>query len=247
MCEQCSRDSAEGCGLTLLMAIACPTNPFNASEHRMTTRWCLPLARSPSAILGFGLLRTIRRYSRYVNQLSQFLVRAIRDEHRLILFATDGPDSDTINDLMGILTAEDVDAERVEILSGPPVQTTENLLHNICDADVVIASRLHGVILSHMIAVPVVAISYDRKVDVHMKEIGQSEYCLNIDEFTAETLAERLAVLRDARELESARLRRAVQLYREQADAQYDLLFGDRLSDSVESQNTDLDLTKVQL
>ncbi len=209
----------------------------------------LVLAVSPIAFCDPRVwpVKDFRRYSRYVNQLSQFLVRVIRDEHRLILFATDGPDSDTINDLMGILTAEDVDAERVEILSGPPVQTTENLLHNICDADVVIASRLHGVILSHMIAVPVVAISYDRKVDVHMKEIGQSEYCLNIDEFTAETLAERLAVLRDARELESARLRRAVQLYREQADAQYDLLFGDRLSDSVESQNTDLDLTKVQL
>ena len=189
----------------------------------------------------------IQRYSRYINQLAHFLMQAIKQEHRLILFATDGPDSNTINDLMGILAAESVDTRRVEILPGPPQQTTESLLQNICDADVVIASRLHGVILSHLIAIPVVAISYDRKVDVHMNEIGQSEYCLNIDEFTAETLAERLAALRDARELESARLRRAVQLYREQANAQYDLLFGDRLSDSVGSQNTDLDLTKVQL
>ncbi|MGA9061093.1 MAG: polysaccharide pyruvyl transferase family protein [Terracidiphilus sp.] len=188
----------------------------------------------------------IRRYSRYINQLAKFLMRAIGDEQRLILFATDGPDSDTINDLMGILAAESVDTSRVEILPGPPEQTTEMLLRNISDADVVIASRLHAVILSHVIAIPVVAISYDRKVDVHMSEIGQSEYCMNIDEFTAETLAERLAVLRDARELESARLRRAVRHYREQADAQFDLLFGLRHSDSGMDQNADRLMTQAQ-
>jgi polysaccharide pyruvyl transferase WcaK-like protein len=178
--------------------------------------------------------------------LAKFLKRAINDGNKLILFATDGDDLNTVNDLRKILLAESTDSEAVQVLPCPPEQTTEKLLQRIGCADLVIASRLHAVILSHLIAKPVLAISYDRKVDSHMREIGQSKYCMNIDEVTAETIAEQLAVLKDARELESAELKRAVQLYREQANAQYDLLFGARPSDSGIEDKTDLTLTQVR-
>jgi polysaccharide pyruvyl transferase WcaK-like protein len=191
-------------------------------------------------------VKDVQRYTRYFNELTKFLKRTINDGNKLILFATDGGDLNTINDLREILLAESTDADAVQVLPCPPEQTTEKLLQRIGCADLVIASRLHGVILSHLIAKPVLAISYDRKVDVHMREIGQSKYCMNIDEVTAETIAEQLAVLSDARELESTELKRAVQLNREQASAQYDLLFGTRPSDSETEDKTDLTLTQVR-
>ena len=191
-------------------------------------------------------VRDMKRYSRYVYQLAHFMKRAIGDGHRLTLFATENPDTDTVKDVLKILAAESVDTVTIEVIPGPPRQTTERLLQRICDADLVIASRLHGVILSHLMAIPVVAISYDRKVDVHMSEIGQSKYCTNIDDFTTETLAAQFAMLVEARELESDRLRRMVQTYKEQAAAQYDLLFGPRLSDSVQKQSSYQLVTQVQ-
>ena len=191
-------------------------------------------------------LKDNQRYSQYVDQLVQFLKRTIRDEHRLMLFATDGGDTDTIKDILETLADGSIDTERIQVLPYPPMQTTENLLQTIRGADIVIASRLHAVILSHLIAIPVVAISYDRKVDVHMSEIGQSKYCVNIEEFTSETLIGRMTVLSDAREFESDRLRCAVQRCREQADAQYDLLFGARHASSELDQSADWLLTQVQ-
>jgi polysaccharide pyruvyl transferase WcaK-like protein len=94
------------------------------------------------------------------------------------------------------------------------------------DVDLVVASRLHGVILSHLIAKPTLAISYDPKIDTHMKEIEQTEYCVSIDHFDSTVLIERFIALRDARERESIHLARAVEHYSELVGLQYDLLFG---------------------
>jgi polysaccharide pyruvyl transferase WcaK-like protein len=171
-------------------------------------------------------LKDEQRYARYLHELAEMVKWLIRQRHLVLLFATDSPDVDTICDLQAMISDGSVDARSVQVLPGPPEQTTEGLLRGICQADLVIASRLHGVILSQLIAIPVLGISYDRKVDVHMSDIGQSEHCVNIDHVDASALIERFSVLRDVRERESAHLKRAVQLYREQVDAQYDRLLG---------------------
>ena len=171
-------------------------------------------------------LKDKQRYTRYLRQLAEMVKWLIKQKHQVLLFATDGPDVETIRDLQVMIADGSVDARSVRVLPGPPEQTTEGVLQRICQADLVIASRLHGVILSHLIAIPVLAISYDRKVDVHMSGIGQSEHCVNIDHVDASMLIERFGALRDVREQESALLTRAVQLYREQVDAQYDRLLG---------------------
>jgi polysaccharide pyruvyl transferase WcaK-like protein len=186
------------------------------------------------------------RYARYLQQMAGFLKWIIENGHELLLFATDGPDADTVNDLLGILSVESVDTSGIQVLPGPPEQTTEKLLQRLCHADFVIASRLHGIILSHLIAVPVVALSYDRKVDIYMKEIGQPAYCMSIDLFTSTTLTERFTALQAAGELESTHLERAVRLNREKVEAQYDFLFGDRASVSLTAQSADQRLMQAQ-
>jgi polysaccharide pyruvyl transferase WcaK-like protein len=167
-----------------------------------------------------------QRYKRYLCELAETVNGIIQQGHRVLLFATDNPDVQTIDDLLAMVSSSSVNASSVEVILGPPEQTTDGLLQGISCADVAIASRLHGVILSHLLAIPVLAISYDRKVDVHMTDIEQSEHCVNIDHVDSKVLMERFRTLMDVRERESVHLARAVQRYREQVDAQYDLLFG---------------------
>ncbi len=40
--------------------------------------------------------------------------------------------------------------------------------------DLMVASRLHSVLLAQLVGTPVLALSYDRKVDVQMESVGQS-------------------------------------------------------------------------
>jgi polysaccharide pyruvyl transferase WcaK-like protein len=44
-----------------------------------------------------------------------------------------------------------------------------------------VASRLHGVILSHVTCAPVLAISYDRKVNAYMESMKQSDRIISIE------------------------------------------------------------------
>jgi len=185
------------------------------------------------------------RYRRYLRELADMVKLLIAQGYRILLFATDSPDIEPIRDLLGLLAEASISIESIEVLDGPPKQTTERLLLAICRAEIVIASRLHGVILSHLMTIPVLAISYDRKVDVHMQEIGQNDYCMDIQSFTADTLVELFHRLATRRDTESAHLKRMVDLNRKQVNAQYDLIFGPELSDPALEGTEDLQTSLV--
>ncbi len=167
-----------------------------------------------------------QRYLTYIRKLAEMVKWLIKQEYRVLLFATDGPDVRTVAHLQALISDGSVDSTSAEVLPGPPAQTVDGLLQRICEADLVIASRLHGIILPHLLAIPVLAISYCRKVDVHMSDAGQDTYCVNIDRFDADELISRFNVLKDSRACESANLARIAEGHRESASMQYDLLFG---------------------
>jgi polysaccharide pyruvyl transferase WcaK-like protein len=171
-------------------------------------------------------LKDEQRYRRYLRELAETVKWLIEERHRVLLFATDSPDVLTIADLRAMIPECFTVGGLVEVVPAPPYQTVEGLLQLIAGMDLVIASRLHGVLLSHLMAVPVLAISYDRKVDVHMNEIGQMEHCVNFDRMDTRMLIERFRALGAVRARESAHLTRMVQGYRDQLEAQYDRLLG---------------------
>jgi polysaccharide pyruvyl transferase WcaK-like protein len=94
--------------------------------------------------------------------------------------------------------------------------STSNLAELLCALpgfDAVIAGRLHGVLLSHISGVPVVAVSYHRKVRAHMEDMGQQKFCLDFERFDAlgaracltELLVQRAVIMSDLRRSCAAR------------------------------------------
>ena len=70
-----------------------------------------------------------------------------------------------------------------------------------------VASGLHGVLLSHRVCVPVLPASYDRKIDTYMADVGLSEYKLDIHHVTADSLVESFdEVVRDPESIPSTLL-----------------------------------------
>ena len=178
----------------------------------------------------FWPIKDERRYAAYLRLLAEVVEWLLKERHQIVFFATDGPDVTTIHDVQAMIAGSSIDTTSVQTLPGPPEQTTDGLLKEICRADLIIASRLHGLILSHLIATPALALSYDPKVDVHMSEIGQKQYCLKVDQLRAQTVIERFGALKAARHQEAARLRAAGLLFRRQLDSQYDNVLGAKLS-----------------
>jgi len=105
------------------------------------------------------------------------LVRSLREAgHEVVLFTSERTDRDVVR-----LVQQRLVAEGAQPLESVLPDRLEELLAALDCFDVVITSRLHGIILAHVLGKPAAALSYDRKVREHMKDMGQESYCLDID------------------------------------------------------------------
>ena len=176
-----------------------------------------------------------RRYSVYIAQLAEMVKWLIRERYRVLLFTTDSPDSAAADDLQARIRGSASDADLIQTLPGSTEQSPDSLLKGLSCADLVIASRLHGVILSHLNLTPVLALSFDPKVDAHMSAVGQENYCLNINHLQIDTLIERFTALKAARQREQSRLRSCAMRFRHLLDQQYDGIVGTPRYNGVDS------------
>jgi polysaccharide pyruvyl transferase WcaK-like protein len=127
-------------------------------------------------------------FDEYSRNLAAFTSRLLNQGHEVILFATDEPDQTAI-DLLFVELAKCGGSNDCSRLRRVQVSCVEELMKELRELDFVVASRLHGVILSHLCEKPTLAISYDRKVTQHMLDMGQQDYCLNFADVTTSVLA----------------------------------------------------------
>ena len=131
--------------------------------------------------------KNIALYYTYLSVLSSFIENLLSRNCRIILFSTDKPDQHAIDDIFTLLKHKNQD-ESLKRVNFCPTQSIRDLERLLISMDVIVASRLHGVLISHLLNRPVIAISYNRKVNTHMNNMSLSQYCLNIHEFQTEQI-----------------------------------------------------------
>jgi polysaccharide pyruvyl transferase WcaK-like protein len=123
-------------------------------------------------------------YADYLERMCAIVAGLIDRDYPVVLFGSDiHMDERVIRDLLDrIADRAPAAASRVRYQPTPTVPALMSLLQG---AEFVVASRYHGVLLSHLLATPAIAISYHPKVTSLMKDAGQSEYCLDLAVATA--------------------------------------------------------------
>lgn len=111
-------------------------------------------------------------------------------------------------------------------LDATPTENLQHILDQIDGVDIVVTSRLHGVILAYLLHKPVIALSYDPKLDAVMRAFGMSEFCLDIDTTTPEQLRERFATMVARYPEIRSSIRTTAEANRASLDVQFDRLFG---------------------
>jgi polysaccharide pyruvyl transferase CsaB len=108
-------------------------------------------------------------------------------------------------------------ASEVTVEVEPATCDPERLLKTIQGCDVVVAMRLHAVIMAATCGTPVVALAYDNKVATQMRDLGMSALTLELDGVTADDIQARVRqaldhhdVIRDQLVSSSADTRRRV-------------------------------------
>jgi polysaccharide pyruvyl transferase WcaK-like protein len=140
-------------------------------------------------------------YDRYLEQMALVISQLLARGYFLVMvWSSLGADKGVVSELLGHLDAESQKrlASQVYI---PAIATWKDLIALFLDVDFLVASRLHSTILGFAAQIPTVAISFDPKVDWVMEDVGQTDYLLQIRDFTAEDVIgslDRIQLQRDA-------------------------------------------------
>ena len=124
-------------------------------------------------------------YRHYLDQMSQLIVQLLDRDYFVVMIFSALSDASVIKEISSLLDEHLPAASRSQIYI-PQISTWRDLLRLLQDADIVIASRLHSAILSFVANKPTIAISFDQKVDRIMESVGQTDYLLQIRDFSVQ-------------------------------------------------------------
>jgi polysaccharide pyruvyl transferase WcaK-like protein len=160
------------------------------------------------------------KYRTYVNSLARVCKGLTAAGHEVSFFATQFPDANVARDVA--IEAGGADARHVRI-STP--STVQELLTVLRQADIVVATRFHGILLSLLMARPTVGICYYRKSRELLTEAGLASYAFDIDDFEAAALESAVKRLIDAGDAVPRSVALHTQAYRNALEDQYRTLF----------------------
>jgi polysaccharide pyruvyl transferase WcaK-like protein len=133
-------------------------------------------------------------FDRSFEGLVEFVSVLLRMHYRVLLFQSDDPDKTVVARLFETLKKEEL-PDLNGLLTSPSIQTLDDLVLHLSSVDFVVASRLHGILLAHLLNKPALAVSYDRKVDSYMLDMNQEQFCVDIHQFDATDLAGKFSSL----------------------------------------------------
>jgi len=164
-----------------------------------------------------------QRYAEYVEKLVSFTEWSGQNGYSTLFFPTQlRADVLTIQDIRAALN-ERGGTDRV--LEGGSIQTIDDLVTEISRADLVIANRYHGILVSLALNKPVVGIAYHKKSRALLEQAGQGEYVLDISDFSTEELIEKIKALHANAAQSKKEIARRIAPLREALERQYDTVF----------------------
>lgn len=134
------------------------------------------------------------KYGAYIRCLARFSSALIRNGYPVFFFSTQTSDRFPINDILSVLR-EDRSLSLSESALVRLSSSIEELMATLEQADLVVATRLHAVLLSLRAGKPVLGICYQQKTADLMTDMGQSEYSMAFDDLREGELVRRFKAL----------------------------------------------------
>lgn len=161
------------------------------------------------------------KFTAYVDKLSELCSTILGDGHILELFSTQEKDENVIDDIVERLQKNPDFSDcqtRVRITRSSKVVELMSALER---ADIVVATRFHATVLPLQLGKPVLGICYYRKAAELLDDVGLSEYWVDLDDFTSETLIHKYRTLLKNRHAKAEELGEHLHRYGQNLDRQY--------------------------
>jgi polysaccharide pyruvyl transferase WcaK-like protein len=225
-----SKDYMAGIGLKR------PDDPVTPD---LAFRLQLPLSAPPSAttrrVIGVGMMgyagwkhsqadgKAI--YSAYTAKMTQFVAWLVKQGYGVRLIMGDDSDIPAMNDVSRAIS-EQPGGMAAHVVAETARSLTE-VMRQIGETELLVATRFHNVVCGLMMGRPVISLSYARKNDVLLDEMGLGDFCQHIEFFNLDQLkAQFERLIRNRDDYVPGIVRKAAQ-YREQLAEQEKLLLAE--------------------
>jgi polysaccharide pyruvyl transferase WcaK-like protein len=134
-------------------------------------------------------------YKTYLAKIAQFIHSLLQRGHRVRLLIGEDADNKTVNDIGTILAAQGFrlknsappNAEFHQFVA-EPIESLHDIMRQIGDTDMVVATRFHNVICALKLSRPTISIGYEAKNEAVMTEMGLADFCQDIEDLDIERL-----------------------------------------------------------
>jgi polysaccharide pyruvyl transferase WcaK-like protein len=170
-------------------------------------------------------------YSAYLGKMTSFVVWLLDRGHLVRILMGDQADRRAVDDLVRAVRSRRPERGGADSILFAPAQTLHDVMQQMADTDLVVATRYHNVVCALRMGRPTISVGYSVKNDALLAGMGLADCCQSIERLDVALLeTQTLRLIADRPALE-ARIRRAVARFdgslREQEDLLASLIVGD--------------------
>jgi polysaccharide pyruvyl transferase WcaK-like protein len=174
--------------------------------------------------------RGARIYAAYLAKMTDFVVGLLDSGHTVRILMGDQADRRAVDDLIRAVGSRRPE-RTAEAIRFAPARTLHDVMQQMADTDLVVATRYHNVVCALRMSKPTISIGYAVKNDALLAGMGLADYCQSIERLDVarlETQTRRLIAERSALEAQIARAgARFDRSLREQEDLLASLIVGE--------------------
>jgi polysaccharide pyruvyl transferase WcaK-like protein len=189
-----------------------------SSSRRMVALGLMEYAESYSEA---GPMR--ETYGRYLDSLALFVRWLLHQNYNVKLVLGDD-DTAVIEDFTDALRRHAGSYDEARVVYRP-AGSVQQLFAEIGEADAVVATRFHNVLMSLLLEKPVIAISFHHKCSSLMREMGLSGYSQEIGELDADVLIAHFQALTQNAPDIARTIEQRIEKARDALNRQYELVF----------------------
>ena len=154
-------------------------------------------------------------YQAYLGKLQQFVRWLLIAGHRVRVLTGDASDQRTAETLCQMIQSEHTGPDRPTIIISEPAHSLDDVMAQIADTDVVVATRYHNVVCALKLGRPTLSIGYADKNDVLLAEMGLGEFCQHIEKLDVDLLTEQFQKLAAGRKVYERTMRQTNARFRD--------------------------------
>jgi polysaccharide pyruvyl transferase WcaK-like protein len=168
--------------------------------------------------------RGAETYTTYLEEMTRFVIWLLERGYLVRVLMGDEADRRAIDDLLAAVRARRPDDSLGEAITFAPARTLHDVMQQMADTDIVVATRYHNVVCALRMCKPTISIGYAEKNDALLREVGLAEFCQHVEHLDLDLLQAQTARLIADRATFESKLRDALARFQSRLREQEDLI-----------------------